>query len=161
MSVSAESLKGFTPIPEGIYDLRFEGFKFAPSKKGDSINMNPQFKVVSGQYANRMVFGRINSLAPWVMQDFSHACGFALEKKQDGGFGFVGDIDGPSSDIKDCSNWTYRGPMTGRTLKAKVVVSTYNGRPGNDIEYFVCAVPDCNTKYPEIQHSTNLLRKSK
>ena len=76
ISFSKEELSG-NVYPEGLYELRLEGFEPSFSKQKTSINLNPTLKIVNHQTLNgKRVFENLNSGASWIIESFCHAFGF-------------------------------------------------------------------------------------
>lgn len=145
---SKEELSG-NVIPEGLYELRLEGFEQALSKKGDSVNLNPILKVVNHQTLNgKRVFDNLNSGASWIIEAFCHAMGHPLVPNGSGG----GDIPGewPDNGQSDPEKWPpYVGPLQGMVGKALVKTTTYNGKESTKVDQWICALGTaCNTKHP-------------
>ena len=68
ISFSKEDLAG-NVYPDGLYELRLEGFEPEKSKKGDSVNLNPVLKIVNHQTLNnKRVFDNLNSSASWIVE---------------------------------------------------------------------------------------------
>lgn len=158
MSVSAEQIKAPEPVPDNIYELRLEGFKPKFSSKKTNVNLNPQLKIATGQFAGKTpLFENLNSDAGWVINDFCHAFGIPMVKNASGGFDIPGEFVGPDAEPE---KWQYRGPLLGKVGKASVVITTYEGKPQNKVKSWICAVPNCNTQFPDIRHSNDLLKRS-
>ena len=144
VTASKESLEGAAPLPDGLYEVRLEGFKPKMSKAGTSVNLNPEIKVVNNaQYNGRPVFDNLNTGAGWILESFSHCFGQELLKLPDGSAempGFNGPDDAPDQ-------WTYQGPLTGSVGKVFLKNVEYNGKTNAKIDQYVCNVPGCNTKH--------------
>jgi hypothetical protein len=152
LTATKEEIKGLPPMNEGMLTVRLDGFKPALSKKKDSINLNPQMKVInSSEYNDRNVFENLNTKGKWVWKDFCHAFGVAIVELGNGDFEFPGDFDGPSDDPE---KWEYRGPLLGQQAQLYLVQGD-NGSGGinNKVKYYVCKVPGCVEK-----HSQNLAK---
>lgn len=172
LGVSPESLKAPEPIAEDLYTFRVEGFKPELTAKKDKINYNPQLKVVTGaktggENAGKPLFESLNSAAGWIQNDFVHSLGLEMEKQEDGTLAMPGSFEAPelpdSTVNQDPTTWKYNGPMIGRTGQAYVVKTEYTAKDGskkpiNKIKYYVCAVADCNKKYPDVTHSKDLAK---
>src|SRR3990172_3539678 len=134
------------PVPAGIYEFRFEGFKPKTSKNGDSMNLNPSLAVINNpefdgsQGKKRYIFGSMNSKADWILNDFLHSLGFEL--------GTGGEFPGNFDD-----NWVYTGPLIGATGKLEVTVEPYMGKLQNKVKQYFCKVDNCAVKNPDIRHS--------
>lgn len=153
MSFSKESLTKKL-VPGGIYTIHMGGFKPAKSKSNaDNINLNPQLKIVNHpDFTGKPVFVSLPQSEGWMIQDFVHCFGQEMDK--DGNM--PGDWDFPIQD--NPATWRYRGPLLGKTGQVELVETTYNGKPQLKVKQFICAVPDCKTKNPEIVHSTNMAK---
>lgn len=167
--VSKDELEGNKPIPGNTYQLQVSGFKPKMSKAGDSVNLNPVLKVVNSsepKYNGQRIFFNLNTKAPWIMQDFAHSAGLPMEMHKTGANGeeeahlpggpnaFRED---PSGDV---SKAVYTGPLLGKIIKAEVIEEQQAGqKPRNSIKQFICAIDGCATKYPDINHSNNLIKQ--
>lgn len=143
---SKEELSG-NVIPEGLYEIRLEGFEPELSSKKTSINLNPVLKVVNHQTLNgKRVFDNLNSGASWIITAFSHAFGQPLTPNASGGGDIPGEFMGPD-DQPD--KWQYVGPLQGMVGKAMVKTTTYNGKENSKIDQWICALGGaCNEKHP-------------
>lgn len=163
MGVSGDTLKAPEPVDEDLYTVRLEGFRPDATKNKTSINFNPQFRVISGSTTggkfagkNPAPFESLNQNAGWIQQDFVHACGMELEKDGDEYF-MPGKWDGDP--VNNPKGLKYSGPLVGKTLKIYVIKKESQTKKGsffNVLKYYVCAIPDCNTKFPDVRHSTDL-----
>lgn len=140
-------------VPGGIYTLHMGGFKPAPSKSNtDNVNLNPQLKIVNHKdFTGKPVFVSLPQSQGWMIQDFVHSLG--QEMDQDGNM--PGDWEFPS---QNPTTWRYKGPLLGKTLQAELVETDYQGKPQLKVKQFICAVKDCKTKYPDVVHSTNMVK---
>lgn len=140
-------------VTKNIYELSFKGFKPKKSKNGDSINLNATLEVVNDpQFSGAVVFAGLNTKIDSWIQDFVHAFGLAIN--EDGSI--PGDFEG---DPNDPSTWKYVGPLQGRVLRAEVMPTSFEGRQRNEINRYICAVPQCATKFPDISHSMNMIKQ--
>jgi hypothetical protein len=65
----------------------------------------------------------------------------------------------PGTDENDPKNWIYRGPLLGKVGKVEVVEEHKQGqKPRNNIKMFICAIPDCATKNPNVSHVPNMIK---
>jgi hypothetical protein len=143
---SKEELSG-NVYPDGLYELRLEGFEPEKSRKGDSINLNPVLKIVNHPTLNnKRVFDNLNSSAAWIIESFSHAFGQALTPNPQGGGDMPGDFIGPDDDP---GKWQYQGPLTGAVAKAFLKTTQYNGKDNTKVDQWFCAVPNCQTKHAQ------------
>lgn len=158
--------QSFPVVDEGIYEIRCDGFTPKKNKDWDnkpSINLNPVLTLIGsdngmpvptlGNGKPMTIMYSLNTSAEWIMSDFCHCFGLPLEKVNDTEFTIPGDFQGPEGDP---SQWQYRGPLMGRKGKVFLVKTDYKGKPQNKVKYFVCAISDCNVKYPSVTHSTDL-----
>lgn len=143
---SKEELSG-NVIPEGLYELRLDGFDPELSSKKNSVNLNPILKVVNHATLNgKRVFDNLNSGASWIIEAFTHAFGQPLTPNSTGGGDIPGEFMGPD-DQPD--KWQYVGPLQGLVAKALVKTTTYNGKENTKVDQWICALgTNCNTKHP-------------
>lgn len=158
MGVDKSSINAPEPVDEDLYKLRIDGFKPSFTKDKTSLNFNPQLRIVSGKttgdkHKNKQIFENMNQKAGWIQRDMVHAAGLDMETDNDELFipgKWHGDPQKPDS-LK------YEGPLVGKTLEAYVVKQQGNNNKFyNRVKYYVCTLPDCNKKYPEQAHSTDL-----
>ena len=114
ISFDPKKLEENKPIPDGIYTVLLSGFKPKKSKDGNSINLNPQMKIVNNADHNgRVVFSNLNTNAGWLFESFAKCFGEpGLEMKPNGQPGLPGEFQGPETEPE---KWTYIGPLMGRT----------------------------------------------
>lgn len=163
--VDNEKLTRPEAIPQGIYTLRLTGFNPKHSKDKESVNFSPSFDVVAPgeKYDGRTLkFAFIaNSKVPSAIQDMVHATGEVMEGDANNPNAVlqipgIWDADATKFDPQDASTWVYQGPLVGKTLQAELYVDDYNGQQNNKVLRFICAVPQCETKFPKIRHADNL-----
>jgi hypothetical protein len=174
LGVSKDKIEGAIALPAGIYDLKLASFKPKFSKPNPqnpgaplSLNLNammvvvnnPQYDGSNGERASA-VFEGLNQNAGWIMLDFCHAFGLPLET--DGNeYWLPGSWDSDASfDPNNAETYKYVGPLLGRTCRVEVGIETYNGKDTNKVRRYLCAIDDCATKFPEIKHREDLLKKS-
>jgi hypothetical protein len=157
----------FKIVPEGLYQVKVLGFKPAKSKGGDSINFNPILELVGttdgspcpkqedGSPITSQYWAGLNSKADGIVNDFCHCFGLPMEGPPTA-LEIPGIFDGPEGEP---SRWQYKGPLVGRIGKAYLIQQEYNTRQSNKIKYYVCAVPDCPTRFPKVRHSTDLTKQ--
>lgn len=147
IAFSKESLEQKPPLPEGMYELRLEGFEPEFSKDKNSVNLNPILKVVNHPEKNgERQLDNLNTKAGWIVQAFSHAFGFPLEIDGAGNMNLPGDFVGPDNDPE---HWDYVGPLKGAVAKAFVKQTTYNGKTLSKVDQWVCALgTSCQEKHP-------------
>lgn len=147
---NADEVQGQSLLPEGLYTVRLDGFKPKVSKNGQSVNLQPQMKIINHpDHNDRNVFENLNTNAKFMWADFCHAFGVPLDEFPDGGIGFPGDFPGPE-DHPD--QWQYVGPLLGQTGQVYVIQGD-NGSGGknNKIRFYVCKIAGCTHN-----HSKNL-----
>ena len=167
MPISKEAIEGKEVVPAGIYDVRLVGFTPKFSKPNaqfpdrvPSLNLNAKMEIVNHpEHAGRFVFEGLNQNAGWVQNDFVH--GFGIPMETDGkDYWIPGTWDSlPNFDPADAATYKYEGPLLGRTAKIELAVDSFNNKPNNKVSRYFCAVDACDTKFPEIKHSQNLLFK--
>lgn len=167
MGMTKENLSGPAPAPNGIYKLRVTGFRPAIAKSGTSLNYNAEFTLVENpEYENRKVFHPLNTAFAIAIWDFVHACGEEMEEQVDPDTGepmFVlpGTFEGLKDNPDDPSKWgKYIGPLTNKVFEAELANTEYQGKKKNEVRAFFCAVPNCSTKHPDVNHSKNLIKNS-
>lgn len=166
MGVSKEAVEGRENVQPGIYEVRFISFnpKWSKEKEGreKSLNLNPKLEIINNpDLVNRFLFDTLNQNA-FYMADFAHC--FGVEMEQEGETYYLpGTWDSdPSFDAEKAETYKYRGPLLGKTGRVEVAIdASYNPqRPTNKIRQWICAIEDCATKFPQIKHNTDLLKKS-
>jgi hypothetical protein len=146
ISYSKEDLAG-NNYPEGLYEVRLDGFEPQFSKKKDSINLNPVLKIVNHPTLNgKRVFDNLNSTASWIVESFSHAFGQPLTPNPSGGGDMPGDFIGPDDDPE---KWQYQGPLSGAVAKVFLKTTSYNGKESSKVNQWFCAVQGCQTKHAD------------
>lgn len=152
MGVSKDSLEGQRPLPAGFVDFRVDGFKPKRSKDKQSVNFNPQLKVINHPTLNdSRVFFNLNSNAGWIMKDFVHSLGLQMEEDGDQAF-MPGSWQEDQADVDNPEKYTYTGPMLGRTGRCEIGVRKDDkNRDQSYVRQFLCAIPGCQEK-----HSTDL-----
>lgn len=158
---NAEELKGPKPASPGLVVVKFEQFRPKKSKAGDSINFNAEVSIVGGPDDGKKVFAGLNSKIPAWIQDFHHSFGVVIPLDEDGDPTFPGifNVDQASYKEDDPTTWKYAGPLVGKTAQWEIGIKSYNGKDSNEPRQFICAVPDCASKYPEIRHSKDMASK--
>ena len=152
LTANKEEINGLPPMGEGMVTVRLDGFDPKLAKKKDSVNLNPQMKIINhAEYNDRNVFENLNTKGKWVWKDFCHAFGVPLVETPNGAVEFPGNFDGPE---EDPTKWQYHGPLTGQQAQLYLIQGD-NGSGGinNKVKYYVCKVPGCVEK-----HSDNLAK---
>lgn len=165
MVVSKETVEGREVIPAGIYEVRLVGFKpkwSDPAKTGKpkSLSLNAKMEVLNHpEFAGRFVFEGLNMGAGWIQNDFCHAFGYPMET--DGNdYWLPGTWDNdPNFNPEVADSYAYKGPLLGQVAKIELAVDSYQGKDNNKVRRYFCAVDDCETKFPEIRHSQDLLKR--
>lgn len=162
MGVNPESLKAPKPVPGGFYELRLKGITCKKSKSGKGYNYEAYFNTVNqpAETNDAFVMYRMNNgFSQGISaQDMCHALGFPLET--DGSF--PGDWtlkDASKPDEFDKAQ--YSGVLLGKVGKGELITENYEGRESNVVKQWVCKVPDCATRFPDIRHTTDLRGKKK
>jgi hypothetical protein len=146
ISFSKESLEPKPSLPDGLYEIRLEGFEPDKSKKGDSVNLRPILKVINHpQHTGSRVFDNLNVGANWILEAFVHAFGQPLIEDGAGNMNIPGDFNGPDDNPKQ---WSYSGPLTGAVGKVFLKQTEYNGKMNPKVDQWMCAVPGCQKKHP-------------
>lgn len=147
LKLNKESLDGPSKIPDGIYNIRFDGFQPKPSKKGDSVNLNPVLKIINNpDLHDKRIYENLNTKADWIIRDMCHALGVEV-----GGSADDPELPGqmlPENET-DPTKWQYSGPLTGEI--ATVEVGTRQGDKGtfSAIKRYICRIPGCTVRHPE------------
>lgn len=163
MNFNQEELKGVQPVPAGLYKVRLEGFKPKASKNGDSTNLNAEVTIVGGgEFDGKKLFAGLNSKIPNWIQDFVHSFGLEMEDQLSDNPSIPGVWDADPSTFKadDPSTYKYAGPLLGRVAEWEVGMGEYQGKAKNEIRQFICAVPDCASRFPLISHTKDMQRRS-
>jgi hypothetical protein len=147
MSASKEEIKGQEALPEGMYQVALRGFKPKKSKAGDSVNLNPDLRVINHPTLNdKKIFLSLNSGAAFMWPEFTHMFGLPLEDDGSGELTIPGDFTGPEADP---SKWVYSGPLLNQEGSLYLVIREYQGKNQNDVKQFVCRMPGCDHKHKE------------
>ncbi len=83
LTVSAETVEGKPPKEAGIYQVQLVGFKPKMSKNGDSINLNPQMKIVNhpvAEFNGDYVSDFLNTLFGSTVAAFHNCFGSPISK---------------------------------------------------------------------------------
>lgn len=163
MKYDQEKLEGLQPVPAGIYKVLFIEFKPKKSKpnlaKGgaQSLNLNGKVKILDHPEfeTDRFVIANLNEGIPSFIQDFVHSFGLEMENQLSDEPSLPGSWEG---DENNPETWKYHGPLTAKTAEWELGIKDYNGRPTQTIKRFICAVPQCATKFPKIRHSTDMAK---
>lgn len=165
MKFDSEKLEGLQPVPAGVYKVLFVEFKPKYSKPNaitgqKSINFNAKVKILEHPEfeTDRFVIANLNIGIPSFIQDFVHSFGLEMENQLAPESSIPGIFDADPSKFKedDPETWTYAGPLTSKTALWELGIKDYNGRNTQTIKRFVCAVPDCNTRFLKIRHAENM-----
>ena len=148
ISMSKESLEGpkYPQIPDGLYEVRLDGFEPKISKKGNSTNLNPVLKIVNHPTLNdQRIFDNLNTQADWIIMAFCHAFGQPLVDKGNGEVDMPGEFIGPDDNV---TQWVYAGPLTGSVAKVILKQVSYNGKMSSKVNQWLCNVSGCQEKHP-------------
>ena len=167
MGFTRESLNN--PIaPTGLYDLQVITFRPKLTKNGDGINYNLEATIVNHgdpKIDGIKVFHPLSTKFSIAIWDFVHSCALEMEEVPlPNGEGTTlvlpGIFENAAANPEDPSTWgSYMGPLTNAIFKADVITSSFNNKPKNEIRAFLCALDGCAEKYPDVRHSTNLVKK--
>src|SRR5271166_5841477 len=104
-----ESLEGPKKVPPGVYSIRCDGFEPAKAKKGDSVNLNPLYKVINNpDMHDRRIFENFNSQAGWIGVEICHCFGLNIDLEHPQLPGAFTPENEP-----DPTKWKYNGPLLG------------------------------------------------
>jgi hypothetical protein len=134
------------------------------SKSGKGYNYEAYLNVVENktELNDSFVLFRMNNGFKQAMaaNDFCHGLGFPLEV--DGSFPgdwTVKDATKPPDAPNYYDGAQYNGPLLGKVLEAELVTIVYDGIERNEVKQIRCAIMDCNTRFPDTRHLTDLLGK--
>jgi hypothetical protein len=165
MGFSQEAVEGLKPIPPGIYTVVFAGFKPAKSKGGDSINFNAAGKITGHpEYDGRLIFTSLNTKIPSFIRDFVHSFGLEMDGEGTENLNIPGFFDAEAGAFKeeDPTTWKYTGPLNGQTAQWEISIKPHYqdaNKISQDIVKYICAVPDCETRFTASKHSTDMRKK--
>jgi hypothetical protein len=99
LTVSAETVEGQPTKEAGLYQVQLVGFKPKMSKRGDSINLNPQMKIVNNpvaEFNGNHVFDTLNTLFGSTVAAFHTCFGSPISKDPvTGQYNYMISIDDP------------------------------------------------------------------
>jgi hypothetical protein len=164
LAVSKESLEQKRMVG-GIYEVQFVGFQPKLSSKGaGSILLRPEMKIIgNADFNGKQVYDKYSLplASGWAVQDYVHC--FGLELDQDGNIPGEWDWGVPAGvdPMLDPTKWKYRGPLVGKVGKVEIVEAEYKDKSGATkngiaIKQYICAVPNCVQKNPNIRHATSI-----
>ena len=145
------SVKPPKPMPEGIHEFRVDGFKPAKSKNSDSINLNPQLKIINPtnpELIGKELYFNMNTNFFTGIIDFCHSVGVPLVADGDE-FNIPGEF--ANSDQTDPKKWgPYTGDLLGKTGRVELGMAD-NGKGGQTVKVkrFFCVVPGCQEKHSD------------
>jgi len=169
IAATKAQLSGPTPVPTNIYTLQVTGFKPKIAKSGISLNYNGEFTVTGDpEFDGRKIFFSLNTSFATAIRDFVHATGNEMELTtihndetgvDEEAYVMPGIFENQDQFPQEPEKWgAYRGPLTNATFKAEIVLTSYQGKPKNEIRAFFCTVAGCAEKEPDMKHSTNLIK---
>jgi hypothetical protein len=169
MGMTKGDLTGPPPVPNGVYELQFAGMRPKIAKSGTSLNYNAEFTIVGNPaYENRKVFHPLNTSFAVAIRDFVHACGLDMETQtvlttadtpQHDEYVLPGTFENAAASPDEPEKWgKYIGPLTNKIFKAELAITVYQGKEKNEVRCFFCAFPGCAVQYPDIRHSSNLIK---
>lgn len=166
MKFGQDKLEGLQPVPQAIYKVLFVEFKPSHSKKANeitgkkSINLNAKVKILDHPEfeTERYVIASLNEGVPSFIQDFVHSFGLEMEDQLGAEPSIPGTFDADKAKFKadDPTTWVYSGPLTAKTAMWELGIKEYQGKPTQSIKKFICAVPNCATRFPKIQHAKEM-----
>lgn len=56
IKINFAEIQDFTPVPEGIYDVRVVEVTAKQNKKGDGTNLNWKLEIIEGEFAERTLY---------------------------------------------------------------------------------------------------------
>ena len=169
IAIPKSSLEPRPPMPTGLHEVMFNGFKPKLSKpqvgKEQTVNMNPELKIINSPHVDKegkplngaKVFTSLNlAFGPGVL-DFVHCFGQEMTENGDN-VEIPGMFDGDTSS-PDPTKWgAYHGPLLGEVGKiemAEVSVDpkfNKNAKPGDtrsELKRYYCRVPGCTVNHLE------------
>ena len=157
MSASAEKVSGQQELlPEGLVSVILKGFNPHVSKKGDSINLNPDIRITNHPTLNdKKVFVSMNTNAPFMWAEICHCFGCPLEDDGQGEQSIPGAFDGPDfgaalqAGAKKKVAWVYNGPLLNQEGQLIIGQVTRDGKTQNDVKQFMCRVDGCETPHKD------------
>lgn len=176
MGVNPEQTKAEKPVPAGWYKLRLTGATVKLSKSGKGHNYEFYTKVTenTAEYNDKFISVRANNgfNQAKVTNDIVHGFGFPLETDgsipgdwvlKDGIIEKEGkyfDKEGKELEAaKAFDGAQYKGPLLGKVLEAELAVGSWEGQERNEVKQVRCKLSDCRTKFPDIQHLTDIRGK--
>jgi hypothetical protein len=131
-SFSKQDMEGKPPLPAGIYEVRLDGFRPKKAKKGDSINLNPQMKVINHPTLNdsNAFYNLSTAFGPGII-DFCHCFGQKMENEGSDSPDFPGEFPG---DPDDPTKWSYIGPLVGQVGRVEIA-ETDDGKGGHTTKH--------------------------
>lgn len=155
IKIPKKSLEKLPPLPSGMAQVRFDGFKpdWSQGKDGKekSINLKPQMKIINNsnpELNGRHVNDWLNVNAGWVLLDFLHAFGQEFVENGDD-VDIPGDFQYTGSDPKLPTG--YQGPLLGQIADVELT-QTPDGKYTN-IKRYICRIPGC-----QVAHQENLVK---
>lgn len=161
MGVDPEKLKSQPPLQDKeVVEVRLVGFRPKKNKKGDGVNYNAILQLVNHpmlqKFPEYKIFDTLSNKMPKVIQDFTHAFGFPLEPTGE----LVGQWVPDPNDVANVEKYQYKGPLIGKTARIEVGTQNWeNQGERSAVRRYYCKVDQCATKFPDIRHSTDLLKK--
>lgn len=166
MGMKKEDLSGPKAAAPGMYELQTVNFRPKVAKSGESLNYNVEMQIVNHPTEDgKRVFHPLNTSFFTAIRDYCHANGVECETKTVDGeeiLVFPGMFENQDQFPDEPEKWgKYLGPLTNKICKAELTVTPgYQGRPDkNEVVMFICSIPGCAVKEPELRHSTSLIRK--
>lgn len=146
---SKEELVGQPAHPEGLYEFRVDAFKPKKSKNSDSVNLQPQLKIIDHPTLNgKSIYFALNTNAAFMWTEFVHSLGLELVE-ENGEYNLPGHFnEGGGESQGDYTKMTYEGPMLGRRGKVYLGVGKdEKNRDRNFIKQMFCQVQGCTYEH--------------
>lgn len=157
----------------GLIQVQVRGFKPEKSKKGDSINLNPQLAVVNDNrqfpdgrpYNGQSIPTSLNTQFFGQLFDFCHCFGVPMPEDKNGDRPLPGSYGNGDLDEEPRLWGPYSGPLKDQigTLELVEVPARHKAADGTyvpdgtrtraEIKRFICNVPGCQER-----HNENLIR---
>lgn len=138
LAVDSKTLEGRPELPDGVYEVRLDGFKPKKDNKGESINLNPQMKVVNNATFNDQFspFESLSLKAGWNVKAFFACFGVPMggADQTELPLDYTGPDDNPAA-------WTITSPAVGRVGRIEVGTGEYQGKAQKVIKRYFSALP--------------------
>jgi hypothetical protein len=130
---SKEQIAGEKPVDPGKYQVQLVGFKPTLSNDKQSVNLNPDLRVINNANAafnGKRIFHNLSEKAGWLHKEMCD--GFGIDMVAEGGQFFLpGTFQEDPSNPTDCTKWRYQGPLLGKVASVEVVEIAGTGQNAN------------------------------